>query len=129
MVATSVAARGLVSIPFFSNSQLSNKKKFTEIFSYLNFQDIKGITHVINYDLPSEIEEYIHRIGRTGRVGNSGKAISFWNDEDNVAIAPQLLKVLQEAKQEIPDFLRAYDGASSYGRDDGVDHRNVRFIQ
>ncbi|NOW84622.1 superfamily II DNA/RNA helicase [Clostridium beijerinckii] len=38
--------------------------------------DVKGITHVINYDLPVEKEAYVHRIGRTGRAGEKGKAIS-----------------------------------------------------
>lgn len=38
--------------------------------------DISNVKHVINFDLPSDIEEYVHRIGRTGRVGNLGKAKS-----------------------------------------------------
>ena len=41
--------------------------------------DIKDVKHVINYDLPKEIDEYVHRIGRTGRVGNTGKATSFFD--------------------------------------------------
>lgn len=41
--------------------------------------DVEGITHVINYDLPVEKEAYVHRIGRTGRAGASGKAISLVN--------------------------------------------------
>jgi ATP-dependent RNA helicase RhlE len=39
--------------------------------------DISRISHVFNYDLPEDAETYVHRIGRTGRAGNSGKAISF----------------------------------------------------
>lgn len=35
--------------------------------------DISNVKHVINFDLPSDIEEYVHRIGRTGRVGNLGE--------------------------------------------------------
>lgn len=45
--------------------------------------DIEGITHVINYDLPVEKEAYVHRIGRSGRAGAKGKAISFCSDEGN----------------------------------------------
>ena len=36
--------------------------------------------HVINFDLPSDIEEYVHRIGRTGRVGNLGKCVVTYDD-------------------------------------------------
>ena len=39
--------------------------------------DVDGITHVINYDLPTEVESYVHRIGRTGRAGATGSAITF----------------------------------------------------
>ena len=37
--------------------------------------DIYNVRHVINFDLPSDIEEYVHRIGRTGRVGNLGELL------------------------------------------------------
>lgn len=37
--------------------------------------DIPNVKHVINFDLPTDIEEYVHRIGRTGRVGNLGKSV------------------------------------------------------
>lgn len=44
--------------------------------------DIKDISHVINYDMPNDIETYIHRIGRTARAGASGKSITFVTPED-----------------------------------------------
>ncbi len=44
--------------------------------------DVEGITHVINYDLPNDSDSYIHRIGRTGRIGNEGIAITFVTDRD-----------------------------------------------
>ncbi|XP_066562953.1 DEAD-box helicase 3 X-linked a isoform X3 [Amia ocellicauda] len=77
LVATAVAARGL---------------------------DISNVKHVINFDLPSDIEEYVHRIGRTGRVGNLGLATSFFN-EKNSNITKDLLDILVEAKQEVPSWL------------------------
>jgi len=43
--------------------------------------DVSGISHIINYDLPNDIENYVHRIGRTGRMGADGRAISFVTPE------------------------------------------------
>lgn len=62
--------------------------------------------HVVNFDLPSDIEEYVHRIGRTGRVGNLGLATSFFNDR-NRNICAELLGLLVEAKQEVPSWLES----------------------
>ena len=53
--------------------------------------DVEGITHVINYDLPVEKEAYVHRIGRTGRAGAKGKAISLVNQYED-----RLLDEIQE---------------------------------
>ena len=44
--------------------------------------DIDGVTHVVNYDLPTEPESYVHRIGRTGRAGAEGLAISFCTSDE-----------------------------------------------
>jgi ATP-dependent RNA helicase DDX3X len=68
--------------------------------------DIPNVKHVINFDLPTDIEEYVHRIGRTGRVGNLGLATSFFN-EKNRAMANDLAELITEAKQEVPDWLMA----------------------
>ena len=71
--------------------------------------------HVINFDLPSKehggIQEYIHRIGRTARIGNVGVATSFYNDR-NEDLAEDLAKILTETKQIIPDFLEQYKPAN-----------------
>lgn len=77
LVATAVAARGL---------------------------DIPHVKHVINFDLPSDVEEYVHRIGRTGRMGNLGVATSFFNDK-NRNICADLVELLTETKQDVPGFL------------------------
>uniref|UniRef100_A0A8C2GXX1 RNA helicase n=1 Tax=Cyprinus carpio TaxID=7962 RepID=A0A8C2GXX1_CYPCA len=78
LVATSVAARGL---------------------------DIEQVQHVVNFDLPSSIDEYVHRIGRTGRCGNIGRAVSFFNPESDTPLARSLVKVLSGAQQEVPKWL------------------------
>lgn len=77
MVATAVAARGL---------------------------DIPNVTHVINYDLPTDIDDYVHRIGRTGRAGNTGISTAFFN-RGNRGIVGDLIELLKEAKQDLPSFL------------------------
>ena len=73
LVATSVAARGL---------------------------DIPDVKHVVNYDLPNNIEEYVHRIGRTGRIGNQGLATAFFNKDKDAPLARALIKVLSDVSYE-----------------------------
>ncbi|GMH57118.1 hypothetical protein TrRE_jg2398 [Triparma retinervis] len=67
--------------------------------------DIPNVTQVVNYDLPGNIDDYVHRIGRTGRVGNTGAALSFVN-ERNGNIIRELHELLQENDQECPDWLK-----------------------
>ncbi|KAJ7336373.1 P-loop containing nucleoside triphosphate hydrolase protein [Mycena albidolilacea] len=87
MVATAVAARGL---------------------------DIPNVTHVINYDLPSDIDDYVHRIGRTGRAGNTGVSTAFFN-RGNKNIVRELVELLREANQEIPGWLETVAHEASFG--------------
>jgi len=65
---------------------------------------VSDITYVINYDFPNTVEDYIHRIGRTGRAGNSGKAITFFT-HDKSSLAGDLIKVMREANQEVNEDL------------------------
>ncbi|EGU78484.1 hypothetical protein FOPG_00769 [Fusarium oxysporum f. sp. conglutinans race 2 54008] len=73
--------------------------------------DVQNVLHVINYDMPSidygGIEEYTHRIGRTGRIGHRGVATSFLSERDE-PMASVLTRTLLETNQEIPDFLQQY---------------------
>lgn len=82
LVATDVAARGL---------------------------DIKGVTHVINFDMARDCDSYIHRIGRTGRAGEVGEAVTFWNPDYDKACSPALVKIAKDAGQEVPAFLKQYE--------------------
>ena len=45
------------------------------------YQDVRDITHVLNYDYPNNSEDYVHRIGRTGRAGAEGTAITFFTTD------------------------------------------------
>lgn len=67
--------------------------------------DIGDITHVVNYDFPRNIEEYVHRVGRTGRAGRTGTSLSFFTRED-WGSAGELINILEEADQVVPDELR-----------------------
>lgn len=87
LVATAVAARGL---------------------------DIPNVTHVINYDLPGDVDDYVHRIGRTGRAGNTGLATAFLN-RGNKNVVKGLIEILSEANQEVPPFLNDLARESSFG--------------
>ncbi|KAL7100674.1 hypothetical protein ACP275_08G010000 [Erythranthe tilingii] len=79
LVATDVAARGL---------------------------DIKDIRVVVNYDFPNGVEDYVHRIGRTGRAGATGEAYTFFGDQDSKH-ASELVKLLEGANQIVPNELRS----------------------
>lgn len=65
--------------------------------------DMKEVDHVINYDLPDSIEDYVHRCGRTGRLHSAGKATSFLTLE--CKIAAELKELLTSLDQPIPPEL------------------------
>ena len=66
--------------------------------------DVKDITMVINFDMPTNIEDYVHRIGRTGRAGKQGVAHSFITRKE-LGLVQDLCKVLKRANQPISDEL------------------------
>lgn len=69
--------------------------------------DFHEIKHVINYDMPEDIEDYIHRIGRTGRSGKKGLATTFINNSCDESVLMDLKHLLIDAKQKVPQFLMA----------------------
>merc|ERR1712087_154021 len=77
---------------------------------------VDDIKYVINFDFPMQIQDYVHRIGRTGRAGNKGTAISFFVDETDGFRAKDLIKVLRDAKQEVPEHLLRFRNMKGGGR-------------
>ena len=57
--------------------------------------DVKGIAHVVNLGPPALFEDYVHRVGRTGRAGMTGRSTSFYTDRDSYIVA-QIKRALQE---------------------------------
>ena len=88
-IAASIRRMGHTAVEIHSNRSLSQRKEALEGFKCGRYRvmvatdiaargiDVKDISFVINFDLPDQLEDYVHRIGRTGRAGKSGKAISF----------------------------------------------------
>lgn len=76
--------------------------------------DIPHVAHVINFDLPKVIDGYVHRIGRTGRAGKSGLATAFFSDK-NGPLAKELIELMREANQEVPEWLVQYAETSHDG--------------
>lgn len=77
---------------------------------------MKDIKCVVNYDFPTSLEDYVHRIGRTGRAGARGMAFTFFT-HSNAKFARDLIKILQEAGQIVSPALSALarSVASSFG--------------
>ena len=69
--------------------------------------DIKGIERVINFDYPPDAEDYIHRIGRTGRAGASGQADTLFVLPKDAPRANELARILRDAGQPVGDELAA----------------------
>lgn len=107
LIATSVAARGL---------------------------DVKDLRLVVNYDVPSHYEDYVHRVGRTGRAGEKGTAVTFFSEEEE-RFAPDLVRALTESKQAVPEDLKAiadafnkkHKGGEAVGRGSGYGGKGFKF--
>jgi len=82
--------------------------------------DVEKVDLVINYDMPAQVDTYVHRIGRSGRIGNRGAAVTYVSvDEDgkcfeNTETLAKLLKIMSDAGSEIPDWLEGFTTKDSW---------------
>merc|ERR1719235_281449 len=76
--------------------------------------DIPNVHLVVNYDMPKAIDDYVHRIGRTGRAGRKGSALSFVNDRSRGLVRP-LYELLMENGQEVPKWLSQMCAGGGFG--------------
>jgi ATP-dependent RNA helicase RhlE len=116
-VAKSLHNMGHSAIDIHSDKSLSQRKKALDGFKSGHYRvlvatdiaargiDVVGIELVINYDLPDEAENYVHRIGRTGRAGMAGHAISFAapDEKNDVITIEKLIKTALQVSQH-PDI-------------------------
>jgi superfamily II DNA/RNA helicase len=87
LVATSVAARGI---------------------------DVKDVGAVINYDMPKDHTEYIHRIGRTARIGHDGESVTLLDPKRDSGSISNLIAILKDADKPIPDVLANWSSGGGY---------------
>lgn len=85
--------------------------------------DVKGCKWVINFDFPGQIEDYVHRVGRTGRAGATGTAITFFSDDDGNK-AKDLLEILNRSSNsvyppELEEMARRNFGGNKRGKGRG----------
>jgi len=109
MVATDVAARGL-DIPNVECKNFVVFKGYNLIVVYLLYSHcshVISIPVVINYTFPLTIEDYVHRIGRTGRAGKMGISHTFFQPGDK-SHAGELQQVMKQAGQEVPEELMKF---------------------
>lgn len=77
--------------------------------------DFKNVNLVINFDFPANITTYIHRIGRTGRAGKKGYAITFYTEADYVLLR-SIANVMQASGcQDIPEWILGSLDKIEYG--------------
>jgi superfamily II DNA/RNA helicase len=80
---------------------------------------------VVNFDFPKEMDSYIHRVGRTGRAGKKGFAVSFFVPDKNARLARELVDILNRTSQNVPQELQALTSFSG-GRGGGGRGRGGR---
>lgn len=98
LVATDIAARGL---------------------------DVEGVTHVFNYDLPNDTESYIHRVGRTGRAGQSGTAISLVSPRQKNILG----RIAKSTKTQIDEKILTPGRYLDEGRKERASEREAHFME
>lgn len=108
-ITAEICAMGINAVEIHSNRSMAQRKMAMEGFKNRRYRvlvatdiaargiDVTDITLVVNYDLPDASEDYVHRIGRTGRAGSMGKAISF--------VAPEQRGLVRDIEKLIRKYL------------------------
>lgn len=81
--------------------------------------DITDVSLVVNFNMAGSIESYTHRIGRTGRAGKSGVAITFWGNEDADVLYDLKQMLMKSQISKVPEDLRKHEAAQQKGKKRG----------
>lgn len=111
----SILCPGVAAAPFCSPLPLLHLLSAASLLNdYLSLPDVKDIKCVVNYDMPNNAEDYVHRIGRTGRAGATGTSYSFFTAA-NGRLARDIIKIMREANQAVPPALDQLAATTSGG--------------
>ncbi|MEX2191751.1 MAG: DEAD/DEAH box helicase, partial [Bacteroidota bacterium] len=144
-ISTRLERKGIRSTAIHSNRTQPQRQKALDGFREGKFRvlvatdiaargiDVDGISHVINYDIPRDPEDYLHRIGRTGRAGLSGDAITFVTGEDRDMLRRiERYAGLKATAAAYPDFTPAkhdpavHEKSEEHVRHARPEHRHAR---
>ncbi|KAK3105519.1 mRNA splicing protein prp28 [Teratosphaeriaceae sp. CCFEE 6253] len=81
--------------------------------------DVPDVSLVVNFNMATNIESYTHRVGRTGRAGKQGVAITFLGNEDHDVLYDLKQMISKSALSRVPEELRKHEGAQQKGRGRG----------
>jgi ATP-dependent RNA helicase DDX23/PRP28 len=81
--------------------------------------DVNDVSLVINFNMATSIEQYTHRIGRTGRAGKTGVAITFWGNEDSDLLYDLKQMLMKSQISKVPEDLRKHEAAQQKGKKRG----------
>jgi ATP-dependent RNA helicase RhlE len=138
-ICDNLKSAGISAAEIHSNRSLNQRKEALEGFKTGRFRvlaatdiasrgiDVKNIELVINYDLPENAEDYVHRIGRTGRAGMSGKAISFATpDQGSMVREIEMLTRINLPISKLPDLPAMPQSPVGFNRDSRNSRDNRR---
>ena len=139
VLAQRLVQSGIKATAIHGNKSQSARQRALEAFRHKQVQvlvatdvaargiDVEGITHVVNFDLPIEPEGYVHRIGRTGRAGAEGVALSFCcaGDRGELRAIEQLIGQKVPIDTEHPELRKHRPSPPSRGRPDAASQRSA----
>jgi superfamily II DNA/RNA helicase len=87
--------------------------------------DVKGVSHVFNYDVPFSADDYVHRIGRTGRAGSKGRAWMFATKNDE-KFMDAIQKLIKRQFEPVDIKAKSSDGGGNHSNEGAPSHKGKK---